>query len=143
LNANTSGTIDAECNYWGGTPSSNNFAGSVDYTPYLTTDPTEDLMTIQLPDDLPRSFKLSQNYPNPFNPTTTIGYDVPVAGGIVQIRVYNVNGQLVRTLVNAFRAAGRYEISWNGTDAHSTPVASGAILSTWWQRYQATKNLSC
>lgn len=142
MNWNSSGTIDAECNYWGGTPTSGYFYGSVDYTPYLTTDPTEDLMTIQLPDNVPKSFKLSQNYPNPFNPTTTIGYDVPSAGGRVQIRVYNVSGQLVKTLVNAFRVGGRYEVGWNGTNAKDSPIASGVyFVNMVAPNYQATKKL--
>lgn len=57
-------------------------------------------------------FDLKQNYPNPFNPTTTIHYVVP-KGSLVELRVYDVIGNEVETLVNEFKPAGNYNITFN------------------------------
>ncbi|MDZ4182157.1 MAG: FlgD immunoglobulin-like domain containing protein [Candidatus Cloacimonadaceae bacterium] len=67
---------------------------------------------------------LLQNYPNPFNPETTISYDMP-ASGKVSLSVYNVKGQLVKTLVNETRPFGRNSVVWNGTDNAGNSVSSG------------------
>ncbi|MCP4583756.1 MAG: T9SS type A sorting domain-containing protein, partial [candidate division Zixibacteria bacterium] len=69
-------------------------------------------------------FELAQNYPNPFNPNTTIAFALPTAVG-VKIKVYNVNGQMVKTLVDELRPAGKYEENWDGTDNHGRSVSSG------------------
>lgn len=69
-------------------------------------------------------FALHQNYPNPFNPTTTITFDMPAAGRAV-LRIYNVKGQLVDTLLDGFVQAGDVRISWDGKDRQGRPVASG------------------
>jgi hypothetical protein len=74
------------------------------------------------PADQPVSFGLAQNYPNPFNPTTTIGYQLSTAGQ-VELKVYNLIGQEVATLVNAYRAPGAYTAT---LDAASLP--SGVYL---------------
>jgi hypothetical protein len=68
--------------------------------------------------------KLAQNFPNPFNPVTTIKYDVK-AKGVVTLKVYNVAGQLVRTLENGMKDAGSYSVSWNGMNDRGSSVASG------------------
>jgi len=60
---------------------------------------------------LASSYKLEQNFPNPFNPSTKISYTLPV-GAHVSLNVYNVLGQHVATLVNEYRAAGTYEVSF-------------------------------
>ncbi|MFQ5570554.1 MAG: T9SS type A sorting domain-containing protein [Rhodothermales bacterium] len=60
---------------------------------------------------MPGTYALGQNYPNPFNPTTTIPFTVP-EGGIVELRVYNVLGQEVATLVDEYLPAGTHEVSW-------------------------------
>ncbi|MEO8664804.1 MAG: T9SS type A sorting domain-containing protein [Ignavibacteria bacterium] len=64
---------------------------------------------------IPSSFNLSQNYPNPFNPTTNIRYDLPKSGNVV-LKVYNELGKEVTTLVNSFRSAGTYELTFNASD---------------------------
>jgi FlgD Ig-like domain len=72
----------------------------------------------------PATAQLSQNYPNPFNPTTTVAYNLTQAGN-VELEVYNVKGQLVKTLVNEYKAVGDHSITWNGTDENNKQVSSG------------------
>jgi hypothetical protein len=80
-----------------------------------------------LPTFVPESFALQQNYPNPFNPTTTIRYDLRQAGD-VKLRVFNVLGQEVRTLVNRFKGIGRHEEFWDGKDNAGNRGASGVYV---------------
>jgi hypothetical protein len=72
----------------------------------------------------PTEFALRQNFPNPFNPETTIKYDLADAGR-VELRIYNMVGQVVRTLVNERQSAGRYSIRWDGKDDRGLSVSSG------------------
>jgi flagellar hook assembly protein FlgD len=67
---------------------------------------------------------LAQNYPNPFNPSTTIRFQLE-RGGPVSLRVIDVRGRIVRTLVDDSRDAGWYQVRWNGTDDAGRAVASG------------------
>ncbi|MDQ7066283.1 MAG: FlgD immunoglobulin-like domain containing protein [candidate division KSB1 bacterium] len=76
---------------------------------------------------LPKSFRLEQNFPNPFNPETEIRYELPVASH-VNISVYNLMGQLVKTLVDARQDQGVYSIKWNGQNEHGRTVATGVYL---------------
>jgi hypothetical protein len=73
---------------------------------------------------LPTENKLYTNYPNPFNPVTTINYDLPAASQ-VRLRIYNIAGQLVTTLVDEWKEAGRHQCIWNSKDADGRTVASG------------------
>jgi len=73
---------------------------------------------------VPKNFVLGQNYPNPFNPMTKIDYALPEAAR-VELRVYNLLGQEVRTLVDYEQPAGPHQIVWDGTDASGNSVASG------------------
>ncbi len=66
----------------------------------------------------PAEFTLSQNYPNPFNPSTMISYSVP-ADGFVTLKVYNVMGEEVATLINSFKTANNYSIEWNASNLGS------------------------
>jgi len=61
----------------------------------------------------PERFLLSQNYPNPFNPTTKITYSIPVPGN-VSVKIFDITGREIKTLVNEFRNAGSYEIEFDG-----------------------------
>jgi len=74
------------------------------------------------------SFTLLNNYPNPFNPTTTIQYQIP-RNEWVQLAIYNLQGELVKTLWNGDKAAGDYRVQWNGMDDEGRPVASGVYLT--------------
>ncbi len=70
---------------------------------------------------------LIQNYPNPVNNSTIISYRIAKASP-VKIKIYNLAGQEVLTLVDAFHDAGNYKINWNGEDLHGAQVASGLYL---------------
>ncbi len=63
-------------------------------------------------------FYLSQNYPNPFNPSTVIKYNVPVSGN-VSLKIFDMVGREIRTLVNGFVTAGTYNVNFNGSDLSS------------------------
>ncbi len=81
--------------------------------------------------NLPKAFSLGQNYPNPFNPSTTIAYDIPdnQAGTVaVQLKVYNVRGQVVKTLVNSDKDAGHYVVQWDGRTENGEHVSSGVYF---------------
>ncbi len=64
------------------------------------------------------SFELSQNYPNPFNPSTSIRFNLPVDGNVSLI-IYDNRGREVSTLVNGFKTAGYYDVSFNGASLSS------------------------
>jgi hypothetical protein len=72
----------------------------------------------------PLVFSLAQNYPNPFNPVTRIEYSL-AARARVLIAVYDVNGALVRTLVDAVQAPNRYRLVWDGKNDSGKPLSSG------------------
>lgn len=74
---------------------------------------------------MPAAFSLGRNVLDPFNPTTIIHYDVPVGGGAVALRIFDVSGRLVRTIVNGHQTPGSKSFTWNGTDDHGQGVASG------------------
>ena len=72
----------------------------------------------------PEVFALANNYPNPFNPATTIKYALPQAAD-VELTVYNVVGQPVRTLVAEHQSAGRYVVEWDATNDNGHSLSSG------------------
>jgi glycosidase len=77
----------------------------------------EDKLTAQ-----PEDYKLFQNYPNPFNPTTTIRYSI-IKPDVVRIKIYDILGREVKTLVNEFKQTGTYEVQFNASE-----IASGIYL---------------
>ena len=86
--------------------------GSMGYVDYLTfSDPTD----VQLIDGLPEGYTLSQNYPNPFNPSTKIEYSIPEES-FVELKVYDVLGNEVATLVNEDQSAGVYRTDFSGSE---------------------------
>ena len=77
--------------------------------------------------DLPLITELRGNYPNPFNPTTTISFST-VDPGHVSLNIYNMKGQLVKTLVNTELEANFHEVVWNGRDNNGKVTASGVYF---------------
>jgi hypothetical protein len=68
--------------------------------------------------NIPKSFELSQNYPNPFNPTTTIKYQIP-KDAFVSIKIYDILGREIYSLVNENKQAGYYSVNFNGSNLAS------------------------
>jgi DNA/RNA endonuclease YhcR with UshA esterase domain len=74
-----------------------------------------------------RRFGLEQNAPNPFNPVTTIKFQIP-KDGHASLRVFNLSGQVVRTIVDSHMERGAYSVTWDGLDAFGRSVASGVYF---------------
>lgn len=73
---------------------------------------------------VPSKYLLEQNFPNPFNPTTTIRYAIP-EDAVVTLKVYNINGQEVATLVSEPKAAGKYEVTFDAKNTLGSSLSSG------------------
>lgn len=82
---------------------------------------TDYLVIISEEHQFPDAYRLLQNYPNPFNPTTTISYQLPKPA-FVNLSVYNITGNLVETLVNEYKKAGYFSVTWN---VPQSGIASG------------------
>ncbi|MBN2365618.1 MAG: T9SS C-terminal target domain-containing protein [Calditrichaeota bacterium] len=85
-------------------------------------DPSMDIQLVA--NQTPSGFTLKQNYPNPFNSSTTISFEIP-RSELAKLTIFNILGQTVRNLVNENLTAGRYTVTWDGTDGHGNPVPSG------------------
>lgn len=87
-------------------------------------------MGLEKSPSLPKAFSLSQNRPNPFNPSTTISYSIPDNSPeiIVKMSVYNIRGQLVRTLVDDSQGPGSFTVNWDGTDNTGRKISSGVYF---------------
>ena len=86
-------------------------------------------MTVLGIDDsvIPDEFALHQNYPNPFNPVTTIRYDIPMESRVL-IQVFDIQGRLVKTLMNNIERPGKKSIRWDATNQIGEPVSAGMYL---------------
>jgi hypothetical protein len=91
---------------------------------YYTTDFSVGIDNINIP---AKTFSLQQNYPNPFNLSTTIRYQVPEDAQVV-IKIYNILGQEIATLVDEQLPAGVYQAEWDGRNAAGMPIASGVYV---------------
>jgi hypothetical protein len=76
---------------------------------------------------IPHNFELKQNYPNPFNPSTTIAFEIPKALNI-ELIVYNVLGQKVKTIVNRKFQPGAHHVVWDATNDLNLKVSSGTYI---------------
>ena len=112
-------TFDAATRTIAGTP---RMASEAVYT-YTVTDANGATASLSL-QTLPAAFSLADNFPNPFNPETTIKYALPQAAD-VELTVYNVVGQPVRTLVAEHQSAGRYVVEWDATNDSGHSLSSG------------------
>ena len=72
-------------------------------------------------------YRLEQNYPNPFNPSTLIRYSV-MAPSFVSLKIYDVLGREIKTLVNQEQVKGIYEVNWNGDDELGNKVCTGVYF---------------
>jgi hypothetical protein len=91
----------------------------------LLSEEEADLMVI------PEEFELMQNYPNPFNAGTTISYNVPNASSDqiqVKLEIFDLQGRLIRTLVNAASQPGQHQVLWNGADNNGLMASSGVYF---------------
>lgn len=130
-NADTATTIMAE-NCWWGTeegqpPLTVHFYNSVDFIPYLESDPVSYLY----PRARGRSNEiwLARNYPNPCNQSgTTIGYFIPAGREAVSLIIYDVLGRRIKTLANTVQGPGEYRIRWNGRNDSGVLVAPGVYF---------------
>ncbi|RMF10303.1 MAG: T9SS C-terminal target domain-containing protein [Candidatus Neomarinimicrobiota bacterium] len=80
---------------------------------------------------VPGMTSIANSYPNPFNPVTTLEYNIGFADGpnqVVEISVYNLLGQHIRTLLKGYQPIGRHTIQWNGRDQQGQTVASGVYF---------------
>lgn len=84
-------------------------------------------MTNNSVNNLPTEYSLSQNYPNPFNPSTEIAFSLPNASE-VKLDIFNIKGQLVKTVVNGKYDAGSYTVEWDSRDERGNQVSSGIYL---------------
>jgi len=78
-------------------------------------------------DSKPRGFWLGQNYPNPFNSQTTIRFAIPHQAKVT-LRIYNLKGELVRTLIDQMRLAGEYSLQWDGKNDAGVSVNSAVYF---------------
>ncbi|MCK5520714.1 MAG: hypothetical protein KAI81_06350 [Candidatus Marinimicrobia bacterium] len=76
---------------------------------------------------VPDKFSLSNNYPNPFNPVTKMGFGLPENASTV-IKIYNIRGQEIKTLIDKEMAPGYYYMFWNGTNDYGRQMSSGVYL---------------
>ena len=101
----------------------NNTGGSFGNGPSLITD----IQDKNVDPNIPYNFVTIGNYPNPFNPTTIIWFKIPsnLTNSLTELAIYDVNGELINTLVNEVLSSGNYLVKWNGQNAKGFEVSSG------------------
>jgi len=99
-------------------------SGKSEFTLYATFDPEFQ------PKIIPVDFKLKQNYPNPFNPVTTIEFGVPdfAENKVTRLKIYNLLGQEIATLIDGRLTSGYHKITWDGSNSTGRKVASGVYF---------------
>ena len=73
----------------------------------------------------PKNAVLNSNYPNPFNPQTTISFSTKGTEGKINIAIYNIKGQKVKTLIDEVVTAGDHTLIWDGKNSHGRNVSTG------------------
>ena len=79
------------------------------------------------PDNLPTDYNMSQSYPNPFNPTTTIEFNLPKRSNVT-VKIYNVLGQQVQSLVDQELSVGNYKVTWDGSTFGGGHASTGVYF---------------
>jgi predicted CXXCH cytochrome family protein len=82
---------------------------------------------IPVSNEIPAKFELTQNYPNPFNPSTKFAFSIPSQMNVI-IKIYDIGGREVRTLVNERLSPGKYDADWNSVDNSGSSVSSGVYF---------------
>ena len=77
--------------------------------------------------EIPGTFELGQNYPNPFNPTTKINFSLPEYSNII-IKIFDISGREIKTLLSENMSAGTYTVDWNSTDNSGGKASSGVYF---------------
>jgi photosystem II stability/assembly factor-like uncharacterized protein len=107
------------------------YAGTNGYSMYKTT--TSTITSVEEDRNTPKTFNLAQNYPNPFNPITKISYAIP-QNSFVELKVFNLLGQEITTLVNQEKPAGYYEVDFNAsnlpTGVYIYKLQAGSFIET-------------
>ena len=96
-------------------------------TGVITIEEIDTGINYEPPQSVPKGFTLYQNYPNPFNLETIIRYELPKQA-FVTIKIYNILGELIKTLLNEEQFPGTYTIRWNGCDDSGNQMSSGIYI---------------
>ena len=102
------------------------FSEGVQYMFHFLRSPAPPVSVVP-PAPVPLGFELYQNYPNPFNPQTTIQYQLPAAAKVT-LKIYDVTGREIKTLVSREQAPGLYTIRWNGKSDRLQDATSGVYF---------------
>jgi hypothetical protein len=127
--------IFAENNWWGtNDPDSiearivhsadSSIYGTVDFIPFIVMNPVG---IPQPPENIPQTLTVYPAYPNPFNPATNVGFGI-ADRGFTEVKIYDILGREVKTLLKRKLPAGDYQLSWDGTDNDGKPVKSGLFI---------------
>jgi hypothetical protein len=123
-------SLYAQNNWWGtDNPDSSKFSPVVQWNPYLGESPRTRSSEEEQPNSEPARYVLDQNFPNPLNPATTIRYALAEPGH-VRLRIHDLSGRIVRTLVDAEMPAGHHSAVWGGANDAGDQVSSGVYFYT-------------
>ncbi len=115
-------------NHWGDTPGNfQNWQRAEAWAAPFKLTSTPLPSAVESAGDAPFRFGLDRNYPNPFNPATVMHYQVGRTSD-VSLKVFDMTGREVRTLVSGRKTAGAYTASWDGTDSRGQKVPSGIYI---------------
>ena len=95
--------------------------------PTISEPYTFEFLTTSKSNLIPNQFFLHQNYPNPFNSMTSISYDL-AQNGMVKLSIFDMNGKIIKNLVNEFQNAGNHLLIWNGVNFAGEVVSAGVYL---------------